>query len=160
MKGGSIFVRHRVYGKHLSRDKNQRTALFRSLVRSLITYGSITTTEPKAKAVKGLIDKIISKAKNRQNRRLVTLFLTQKEISDRLVKQIVPAVGDRTSGYTSILRLGPRKGDNAMMVKMSLVGRDQLSDKPAAKADRQKIEKISKDKKPRITNSKKGGSSK
>lgn len=115
-------MRHRVYGKHLSRDKNQRTALFRSLVGALFIHGSIETTESKAKSVKALVDKIINQAKNKNTQRLVQSFLIQKPIQEKLIKEIGPALKDRTSGYTSIVRLGSRPGDGAMIVKMSLLG--------------------------------------
>ena len=51
-------MRHRVYGKHLGRDKDQRTTLFKGLVRSLFIHGTIQTSEAKAKAIKGLVDKV------------------------------------------------------------------------------------------------------
>lgn len=114
-------MRHRVYGKHLGRDKDQRTALFKSLVRSLILEESIKTTQPKAKAVKGLIDKIITQAKSETSKRLVAQFLTHKAVTDKLSKEILPRVKSRTSGYTSLVKLGPRLGDGAMMVKLSLI---------------------------------------
>lgn len=114
-------MRHRVYGKHLGRDKNARTALFKSLVGSLILHGEIVTTESKAKAIKGLIDKIITQAKSRETRRLVSGFLVQKNVQDKLFKEIIPAVKERSSGYTSIIRLGSRLGDNAVQVRMRLL---------------------------------------
>jgi large subunit ribosomal protein L17 len=114
-------VKHKVYGKHLGRDKNRRSALFKSLVGALILHGSIVTTESKAKAIKGLVDKIISQAKSKNTQRLVAQFLINKDIQDKLFKDIVPSVKNRTSGYTSIIKLGNRPGDNAMKVKMSLL---------------------------------------
>jgi large subunit ribosomal protein L17 len=114
-------VRHNVYGAHLGRNKNQRTALFKGLVQSLILSESIQTTESKAKAVKGLVDKIINQAKDTSSRRLVSQFLATKSTQDRLVKDILPRLKDRTSGYTSVVRLGARQGDGAVMVKMSLL---------------------------------------
>lgn len=99
-------MRHKVYGKHLGRDKNERTALFKNLIGSLILHGSITTTEAKAKAIKGLVDKMINQAKKKP---------------DPLFKDIVPRLKSRTSGYTSLIRLGPRQGDGAMIVKLSLL---------------------------------------
>lgn len=86
-------MRHRVYGKKLGRNKNERTRLFKSLVSSLLTHGTITTSESKAKAIKGLVDKIINSTKSK---------------------------GARKSGYTQLVRLGTRLGDQTMMVKMSL----------------------------------------
>ena len=114
-------MRHRVYGKHLGRSKDQRTALFKSLVRSLILEESIKTTHPKAKAVKGLVDKIINQAKSPTSKRLVSQFLTHKSVLDKLNNEILPRVGSRTSGYTSVVKIGPRLGDGAMIVKMSLI---------------------------------------
>lgn len=114
-------MRHKVYGKHLGRDKDQRSALFKSLVRSLILEESIKTTQPKAKAIKGLIDKIINQAKSETSKRLVSQFLIHKQVAEKLSKEILPRVKSRTSGYTSLVKIGPRLGDGAMIVKMSLI---------------------------------------
>lgn len=114
-------MRHRVYGRHLSRTKNQRTALFKNLVRSLLIHESINTTEAKAKAVKGLVDKLVTQAKTPTTRRLISQFLVDKEVSEKLVKDLVPRMKDRNSGYTTITRLGKRPGDGTMLVQMSLL---------------------------------------
>lgn len=114
-------MKHNVYGKHLGRTKNQRTALFKSLVGSLILQGSIVTTESKAKAIKGLVDKIISQAKSKNTQRLVSQFLVSKNIQDKLFKEVVPGLKERNSGFTSVVKMGRRAGDNAMTVKMSLL---------------------------------------
>ncbi len=114
-------MRHNVYGKHLGRDRNQRTALFKSLVRALILNEKIETTEAKAKSIKGLVDKLINQAKAPSTRRLMSQFLTEKSLSQKLVKEILPGLGSRNSGYTSIVKLGRRLGDGAMMVNMSLM---------------------------------------
>lgn len=126
-------MRHRVYGKHLGRDKDQRTALFKSLVRSLFLEGSIKTTQPKAKAVKGLVDKIITQAKSDTSKRLVAQFLTHKTVLDKLNNDILPRLASRTSGYTSMIKIGPRLGDGAMVVKMSLM----LDESKATKATKE-----------------------
>jgi large subunit ribosomal protein L17 len=114
-------VRHRVYGKHLSRSKDQRTALFKSLVRSLILEESIKTTAPKAKAIKGLVDRIITQAKSVTSKKMVAQFLPHKVVLDKLNNEILPRVSSRNSGYTSTVRIGSRMGDGAMIVKMSLI---------------------------------------
>jgi large subunit ribosomal protein L17 len=124
-------VKHKVYGKHLSRDKNQRVALFKSLVGALILHGSIVTTQTKAKAIKGLVDKIISQAKSKNTQRLVSQFLINKDIQEKLFKEIVPSVKNRTSGYTTIVKLGNRPGDNAMKVRMSLLVEEAKESKVA-----------------------------
>ncbi|TSC66760.1 MAG: large subunit ribosomal protein L17, partial [Microgenomates group bacterium Gr01-1014_80] len=114
-------MRHRVYGKHLGRNKDERTALFKNLVQALIIHGSIETTETKARAIKGLVDKIINQAKSKNTQRLLQSFLNSKEIREKLVKEIAPNMKGRNSGYTSVVKLGQRKGDNAMLVRMSLL---------------------------------------
>ena len=116
-------MRHRVYGKHLNRTKNQRTALFKGLVRSLILHESINTTSPKAKAIKGLVDRVIVKAKKDSyaGRNFLQGILPEKEVRKKLIEEIVPRYEDRHSGFTQIARLGVRRGDGAMIVRMRLV---------------------------------------
>ena len=119
-------MRHRVYGKKLGRNKNERTALFKSLVQSLFTYGTIETSESKAKAVKGLVDKVINLAKSKNTQRLLQAYLVNKDLQMRLIKEIAPKLDDRISGYTTLLRLGVRQGDKTMMVRMSLIHSEEL----------------------------------
>ncbi|OGE14772.1 50S ribosomal protein L17 [Candidatus Daviesbacteria bacterium RIFCSPHIGHO2_12_FULL_37_11] len=138
-------MRHRVYGKHLGRDKNARTALFKNLVGSLILHGQIVTTESKAKAIKGLVDKIITQAKSKEARRLVSQFLVQKNIQDKLFKDVVPLLKERSSGYTSIIKLGNRLGDNAMKVKMSLLLKSSDKSQESSK-EKSKLKSKSKNK--------------
>lgn len=114
-------MRHSVYGKHLSRDKNERSALFKNLIRSLILSEKIQTTEAKAKAIKGLIDKVINQAKSATASGLVGQFFTDKKAAEKLIKQIVPRTKERRSGYTSVVRIGKRLGDGATMVEMRLL---------------------------------------
>jgi large subunit ribosomal protein L17 len=129
-------VKHNVYGAHLGRNKNQRTALFKGLVQSLFLSESIQTTESKAKAVKGLVDKIINQAKDTSSRRLMSQFLTAKTTQDKLVKDLLPRLKDRNSGYTTVVRLGSRQGDGAMMVKMSLLLAEAKKETKAAKEEK------------------------
>ena len=128
-------MRHRVYGRHLGRSKNARTALFRNLVRSLFISESIQTTEGKAKAIKGLVDKIITQAKSPATRRLVSKFLTDTKVAEKLIKEITPRLVSRNSGYTSIVKLGRRVGDGSMIVRMSLLieGKKLTADSKDAK---------------------------
>jgi large subunit ribosomal protein L17 len=114
-------VRHSVYGKKLGRNKNQRTALFKALVSSLILSESIQTTQAKAQAIKGMVDKIITQAKNPTSRRFVSQFLTDKRVTDKLINNLLPRLSTRNSGYTSVVKLGPRLGDGAMLVQMTLL---------------------------------------
>jgi len=129
-------VRHRIYGRKLGRNKNERTALFKSLVQELFLHGTITTTESKAKSIKGLVDKIINCAKNKNSQRLLQSYFTSKVLQDRLVKEIAPKLDSRTSGYTSLMKMGIREGDRSIAVKMSIIGAEKL--KPLEKWSREK----------------------
>lgn len=114
-------MRHRVYGRHLGRDTNKRNALFKSLVRSLIIYETIETTDAKAKSIKGLVDKLVNKAKNPNTRRLVGQFLQNQKIFNKLVNDLVPYLGHRNSGYTSVVKTGRRLGDGAVLVQIGFI---------------------------------------
>ena len=116
-------MRHNVYGKHLGRDKNQRTALFRGLIRSLVLEGSIITTEAKVKAIKGMVDKIFTKAKNGDiaSQNVIVKTIPQKEVVKKIM-ELSKNIKDRNSGFCQTVRLGTRQGDGAMMMKMSIIG--------------------------------------
>ncbi len=135
-------MRHRVYGKKLGRTKNERTALFKSLVQELFLHGTITTSETKAKAIKGLVDKIINLAKSKTSERLLQSYFVNPKLQERLVKEIVPKLENRVSGYTNLIRLGTREGDRTTLVKMSVIGSEIL--KPLEKVVVKKIEEIKK----------------
>ena len=106
-------MRHRVYGKHLGRDKDQRKGLFKGLVYSLFSLGTIATSEAKAKAIKGLVDRIINSAKENSKfpKPLVQSFVNDKFLQKRLTDDILPKLGSRSSGYTKIIRMGTRLGE-------------------------------------------------
>lgn len=114
-------MKHRVKGKKLNRNTNQRQALFKSLIRSLVLEGEIVTTYAKAKSIQGTVDKLITKA--RQNtlasRRDIQAFFNQKQVTNRLVDHLTPQFTSRTSGYTRLVRLDRRRGDNTLTVKLS-----------------------------------------
>ena len=137
-------MRHRVYGRKLNRNKNQRSRLFKSLVSSLFTFGTITTSEAKAKAIKGMVDKIINLAKSKNSKQLLLSYFANKALEERLIKEIAPKLGNRNSGYTSLIRVGTQSGDQSMAVKMSLIGAEQL--KPFEKVTSDRIQVTSKEK--------------
>lgn len=124
-------MRHRLYGKKLGRNKNERTALFKSLAQELFLHGSLTTSESKAKAIKGMIDKIINLAKSKPSQRYLSSFFNNKLLIERLTQEIAPKLQNRVSGYTQMVKIGNRLGDQTTVVKMSLIGLEQL--KPPAK---------------------------
>jgi large subunit ribosomal protein L17 len=94
-----------------------------NLVASLIAAGGITTTEAKAKAVRPMAEKLITKAKRGgvHEHREVVKFLGDREMASKLFEEIGPRYEDRPGGYTRIIKLGPRRGDNAPMARIELV---------------------------------------
>lgn len=135
-------MRHRLYGKKLNRSSNQRAGLFKSLVQSLFTSGTITTSKTKAFAIKGMVDKIINLAKNKDTRRLLQTYLTNKQLQQRLVEEIVPKLQNRVSGYTSQVKVGLQHGDKTTMVRMAIIGNETL--KPLAKESSEEKAKLTK----------------
>jgi len=129
-------MRHRVSGRRLNRSKKHRASLFKNLIIGLIETGQIKTTLAKAKAVKPLVDKLITRAKkgSLHSRRILLSFLRQKPAVNKLVDEIAPRFKKRTSGFTRIVRLGERKGDNAPMVSLEFVD----SSAPAPTKDKKK----------------------
>lgn len=109
-----------VFGRHFSRTKNQRTALFRGLIGSLIENDGLLTTVSKAKAIKADAEKIITKAKDGSvaDKRVIFQTLNKKALVDKLVNEIAPVFKERKGGYLKIVRLGSRKGDQAQMAKL------------------------------------------
>jgi large subunit ribosomal protein L17 len=112
-----------------------RKALFKNLINALIEHQEIRTTEAKAKAIRGLVDKFVSRAKKKDlhSRRLVFSFLQNKKMVNKLFEEIGPRFGKRPSGFTRIIKLGRRKGDGAMMVKMEFVEGEVVEKKPEDK---------------------------
>lgn len=113
-------MRKNVFGRQLGRTKNQRKALFRGLVASLIENGVLETTLAKAKSIKPEAERLISRAKSGtpSDRREILKFLTKRALVNRLCDLIAPVFKDRKGGYLRILRLRRRTGDQAEMVKV------------------------------------------
>ncbi len=115
-------MRKRKKGRKLSRKKDQRKALLRSLSSALLSKERITTTEAKAKEVAIFTEKQITLAKknNLNSRRLLDRFFSL-QIVKKLIEVIVPRYKERKGGYTRIIKLGPRKNDGARMAIIELV---------------------------------------
>ncbi len=123
-------MRHRMKGRHLNRDAGHRRALYRNLITDLLKRERITTTEAKAKAVKPLVEKLITSACRVLDaqpeikvhaRREALRTLTDKDVMFKLFDELAADFADRPGGYTRIVRLGPRRGDGAEMVILELV---------------------------------------
>lgn len=124
---------HQIAGRHLNRNSSQRKALFKGLVTQVLQHERIETTEAKAKAVRGDVEKIITLAKRGDvhSRRLVLKTVADKKVVEKLFDTIGPRYKDRNGGYTRIIKLGQRHGDAAEMVLLELVDREVVQAKPA-----------------------------
>jgi large subunit ribosomal protein L17 len=116
-------VRHRRSGKKLGRDSAHRKALYANLAAALFEHGRIRTTEAKAKAVKPIVEKLITLGKREDvaARRQAVAYLRNKWVVAGLFDDVAPRFADRDGGYTRIVKLGPRHGDAAPMVYLELV---------------------------------------
>jgi len=116
-------MRHKIAGRKLSRPTGHRRAMFRNLVTDLLNYEKITTTEAKAKEVRGLAEKMITLGKNGglNSRRQALSFILDKKVTDKIFTELASKYAERPGGYTRIIKLGPRLGDNAPMVQLELV---------------------------------------
>ena len=131
-------MRHGKKVNHLGRKTAHRKAMLANMACSLIEHKRINTTVAKAKALKQFVEPLVTKSKEdtTHNRRIVFSRLRQKDAVTELFKEVSVKVGDRPGGYTRIIKLGNRLGDNADMCIMELVDYNELllGDKEPAKA--------------------------
>jgi len=116
-------MRHKVAGRKLGRDTSHRRAMYRNLVTDLLGYEKITTTQAKAKEVRGLAEKMITLGKGgglHSHRRALS-FIMDKKVAEKVFSELASRYAERTGGYTRITKLGPRLGDGAAMVQLELV---------------------------------------
>jgi large subunit ribosomal protein L17 len=119
-------------GPRLGGSAAHQKLILANLATALFEHGRITTTEAKARRVRPLAEKLITKAKkgDLHNRRLVARTIRDKGVVHELFTEIAPRFENRPGGYTRITKIGPRKGDNAPMAVIELV-QEQLSAGPA-----------------------------
>mgnify|MGYP001825837460 CR=1 FL=1 len=133
-------MRHGKKFNHLGRKTAHRKAMLANMACSLIEHKRINTTTAKAKALKQFIEPMITKSKTdtTHNRRIVFSRLRQKEAVAELFRDVAAKVGDRPGGYTRIIKLGNRLGDNADMAMIELVDYNELynAGKPTKKTTR------------------------
>jgi len=131
-------MRHGKKFNHLGRKAGHRKALLSNMACSLIEHKRITTTVAKAKELRKYVEPLITKSKEdtTHSRRVVFSYLKNKEAVTELFREVSAKVGDRPGGYTRIIKLGNRLGDNAEMAMIEIVDFNELYnvDKPAAKA--------------------------
>ena len=135
-------MRHRKKFNHLGRKAAHRKAMLANMACSLIEHKKIKTTLAKAKALRVYVEPLITKSKNdtTHSRRTVFSYLKQKEAITELFGDIATKVADRPGGYTRILKLNNRLGDNAQMALIELVDYNEtyITDKPKKKKTRRR----------------------
>ncbi len=135
-------MRHRFGGYKLKRDVGARKALLRGLVTNVIEQERVITTVPKAKAVKPLVEKMITLGKEDtlHARRQAASFLNTPDSVKKLFDTLGTRFGQRNGGYTRIVKMGPRKGDGAELAMIELVGSELV--KRAAERAKRKEERL------------------
>ncbi len=119
-------MRHAVKGRKLGRTTAHRRALFRNQLASLMTHERIVTTLAKAKELRPIAEKLVTKGKKDSvaSRRLVRRWLESRDDVGRLFDHIAPRFSDRSGGYLRIVKLGPRQGDAAETAALQFVDYD------------------------------------
>ena len=120
-------MRHNKKFNHLGRKNSHRAAMLANMAISLIEHKRITTTLPKAKALRLYVEPLITKAKedSTNNRRVVFSYLQNKEAIKNLFGEVAAKVGNRPGGYTRIIKIGKRANDDADMAFIELVDFDE-----------------------------------
>ena len=139
-------MRHKSGYRKLNRTHEHRKAMFSNMVCSLIEHEQITTTLPKAKELKKIIDKIITLAKkgDLHSRRIILSRIKQEVAVKKLFDVIAPRYKDRNGGYGRVIRAGYRYGDMAPKAIFELVDRDVLAKGAADKERLQQDENVEK----------------
>ncbi len=127
-------MRHRKTGRTLGRNTSHRKAMMRNMVTSLFDCEKITTTDARAKELRKMAEKLITIARrgDLHSRRLIMEVVRDKKTVAKLVDTIAPRYADRPGGYTRIIKLGHRAGDNAALSMIELV-EEEIAVKPKKK---------------------------
>ena len=120
-------MRHKYSGRKLNRTSSHRTAMFKNMMASLIEHEEIKTTVPKAKELRGFVERLITISKNDTvaKRRIVFSRIRSKEAVTKLFTELGPRFKQRPGGYLRILKCGYRSGDKAPMAIVQLVDKKQ-----------------------------------
>jgi len=133
-------MRHGLSGRQLSRNSTHRAAMLRNMAASLLRHEAIKTTVPKAKELRRFVEPLITlgKADSQANRRRAFAKLRDAEVVEKLFGELGPRFKARPGGYTRILHMANRAGDNADMALMALVDRAAPAEATAADAGEKK----------------------
>jgi large subunit ribosomal protein L17 len=132
-------MKKNVFGRQFKRDSNERKALFKNLLTSLVLEDHIRTTQEKAKAIKGAADKLVTKAKKggTEAYRALAPDVNHSAVV-KLVTDIAPRFATRQGGYTRSIKVGRRVADNAAMVLMEWVEKPVVTEKTEKSAEKEK----------------------
>lgn len=116
-------MRHRIAGRKLSRPTAHRMSMLRTMVTDLLKHETVQTTEAKAREIRPLAEKMITRGKKGtlHERRLAATFLTDQDVLKKVFEELGPRFESRTGGYTRMVKLGQRKGDAAPMAIVELL---------------------------------------
>lgn len=122
-------MRHAVKGRKLGRTTSHREALFRNQLQSLVEKEKIVTTLPKAKELRPIAEKVITRGKHGtlHDRRWVLRWVLKRDLVKKVFDEIAPRFTERPGGYLRIVKLGPRQGDGAEMAVLELVERSEAA---------------------------------
>ena len=132
-------MRHKISGRKLGRNSSHRKAMMRNMVTSLLDHEKITTTDARAKELRKLTEKMITLGKHGtlHARRQALQVIMDKNVVAKLFDRLAPRYADRPGGYTRIVKLGYRQGDNAALSLIELVEEEftpkQKKEKPVEK---------------------------
>ncbi len=121
-------MKKKVFGRQFKRDTNERKALFKGLMTSLVMLESIQTTEHKAKAIKAQVEKLVTKAKVRgqESRQFLQPYVSAEAV-EKLMLNLAVRFAKRPGGYTRIIKLGNRFSDNAAMAVIEWVEKEEVT---------------------------------
>src|SRR3954454_15153239 len=133
-------MRHGLKGRKLGRVASHREALFRNQLQSLVENERIVTTLPKAKELRPIAEKVITRGKHGtvHDRRWVLRWVLKRDLVKKVFDEIAPRFEERPGGYLRIVKLGPRQGDGAEMAVLELVEREAVAAEPETPKDTKK----------------------
>lgn len=136
-------MKKKVFGRQLSRDINERKALFKGLLESLVMLESIQTTEAKARAIRSQAEKLVTKAKVRKNqaKQFLQPYLSPKAI-EKVITDLAVRFEKRPGGYTRMIKLGKRFADNAEMAIIEWIEKKEVVKETAKKEVKKANEKV------------------
>lgn len=135
-------MKKKIFGRQFKRDANERKALFKGLMTDLVMRETIQTTLPKAKSIKGQVEKLVTKAKVRgpQAKQFIQPYVSSQAV-DKIITDLAVRFADRPGGYTRIVKLGSRFSDNADMAVIEWVEKAAILDEVTEKVSPAKAEK-------------------